>query len=104
VYSAILRLGGVSWLRQIARDTGMDQRTVKRHLGHLTRMDLVERRSLGMYWITGREATPAVQEGRGEPERTERAEALKEWHFEVVKTLLDDSPELRNRVKAYLDA
>jgi len=41
VYLAILRRGGVSWLKQIMRDTGMRRKSVKRHLNRLLALKLV---------------------------------------------------------------
>ena len=41
VYLAILGRGGTSWLEQIIRDTGMQRKTVKRHLGRLLALKLV---------------------------------------------------------------
>ena len=41
VYLAILGRGGVSWVNQIMRDTGMARKSVKRHLNRLLAVKLV---------------------------------------------------------------
>jgi len=61
VYSAILRRGGESWLGEIARDTGMGYGTVRRHLGHLMEMDLVEQRRLGVCRVRLKKITHGME-------------------------------------------
>lgn len=41
VYLAIFRRGGVSWMNEILRDTGMRRKSVDRHLGRLLTLGLV---------------------------------------------------------------
>ena len=51
VYLALLRNGGVGWVKQIMRDAKMRRHNVKTHLQHLLDLVLIEETVLGMYRI-----------------------------------------------------